>query len=210
MKVESVLYTGIVHVKRLMIYIYNIDINLYLITIYCLVSDSTIWVYIHSVYLVLVSDFPKSVTHVAIMVGDVIWHNMVFSVYIRIIYHDNNPTLCLVCIPCIKGQTNHAGRMPIHCHLLIHMYSWRNTWYCCWVNLNLCWCTSFASEVLSSAVLSSAVNSTHLWSTTQYASSSTITTGAAAKYSSSSTVIPGTAASNAYHLPISTAHRYIK
>ena len=25
--------------------------------------------------------------------------------------------LCLVCIPCIKGQTNHAGRMPIHCHL---------------------------------------------------------------------------------------------
>ena len=209
MKVESVLYTGIVHVKRLMIYIYNIDINLYLITIYCLVSDSIIWVYIHSVYLVLVSDFPKSVTHVAIMVGDVIWHNMVFSVYIRIIYHDNNPTLCLVCIPCIKGQTNHAGRMPIHCHLLIHMYSWRNTWYCCWVNLNLC-CTSFASEVLSSAVLSSAVNSTHLWSTTQYASSSTITTGAAAKYSSSSTVIPGTAASNAYHLPISTAHRYIK
>ena len=25
--------------------------------------------------------------------------------------------LCLVCIPCIKGQTNHAGCMSIHSHL---------------------------------------------------------------------------------------------
>ena len=48
---------------------------------------------------------------------------MVFSVYIRtgvgytLSPHFNNPMLCLVCIPCIKGQTNHAGHTPIHCHL---------------------------------------------------------------------------------------------
>ena len=23
----------------------------------------------------------------------------------------------MACIPCIKGQINHAGHMPIHCHL---------------------------------------------------------------------------------------------
>ena len=25
--------------------------------------------------------------------------------------------LCLVCIPCIKGQNNYTGHMPTHCHL---------------------------------------------------------------------------------------------
>ena len=80
------------------------------------------------------------------------------------------------------------------------MYSRRST--CCWINLNLYWCNSSNSTVLSSPI-----NSTCLWSTAHYAASSAITTGAAAKYSPSSTVTPRRAASNA---PISTAHRYVK
>ena len=94
----------------------------------------------------------------------------------------------------IKGQTNHVshGAYSLSHQCYIHMYSWRNTWYCYWINLKLCQCNSSTS-----AALSSGVNFSYLLSTVH-------------QFTPSPAIIPGTAVSNANHLPISAAHRYVK